>query len=293
MGDDVTAPVITELAVTVDGWTASMGSAGFRDDNECEWILTELDGWFGDVDVRSAPIDSDTTDGTIDGLTTRGARIVTVGGSVRAPDRGSLMAAMDSLAGVLAGRSRVGTLVVNEEARGLSRQAAVRLDSATKIKIADRLRAEWSVVLYAPDPVRYGVDLREASTVRYVPGGLFHVPIHVPIHFGPPGSAGFLNIYNVGNQDVWPVLRMQGPLVNPSVRLVGGAALTAYITLNVGEQLIIDTKAHTVMLGQSSRRGFLSFDSQWYSVPPGSSQLFFSADSGAGTMTAQWRDAWA
>ena len=289
----MSAPVITDLSVSLDGWSASMGSTPTIDENGCAWILSELDGWFGGVGVRSAPVDRLTVDGTIDGLRTFGARVITIGGSVVAPDRGSLMQAMDRIAGVLAGRSRTGTLLVNEEARQMYRQALVTLDADTKVAVADRLRATFSLALYAADPARYSTSTQQVQSLRYTPGGLFTIPLTVPIVFGPPGASGFLTINNNGNQDAWPVFRFVGPLVNPTVRLVGDRAISVVISLAAGQELVIDSKGRTVMLGASSRRGFLSFDSAWFSLPPGSSQLYFSADSGSGTLTVQWRDAWA
>lgn len=204
------------------------------------------------------------------------------------------MAAMDTIGTLLGGENRVGRLTVDEAARAMVRTCAVRLDDTTKVQPygpGDPRRGIWSIVLYSPDPNRYGAIAKSVVTSRFQPGGGRTYNLIPPRAYGVNGSPGTVSIVNAGSRVTWPVLSIAGPVVNPSVRVIGGASLTTLMTVAAGQTLVIDTGARTVLLDGVTRRHFLSTDSQWFSAPPGQTDLLYSADSGSGQLTVQWRDA--
>lgn len=279
--------------ISVDGWSAAGGQRLPADEYGCEWAFANLDGWHGGLPVRGSSIDRPMQDGVIDGPAPLGGRTIAVGGTVWAPSRAALQAALDRISAVLAGATRVATLVVDEAVAGIARQATVRLGGATLARRTGPQSAEWSLSLFAPDPRRYSAGpARQVSTGRFVAGGGLVFPLTFPLNFGAVGGTGTATVDNAGDAPLWPVLRLTGPLVDPVIRLVGGPEIGLAMTINTGEEVVIDMATRTVLLGQASRRNFMTFSSRWFPLPPGPSELFFDAASGSGTLTVQWRDAW-
>lgn len=282
---------MSDATVTVGGLTLHDQATAVAEPDGTVWVLTKLTGWHGGVTPRVTVVDpGGLVDGVHDGLPTFGGRTVTVEGAVACPAE-LQRDVMDRVARVLAGDIRLGTLEVTEDNR--SRQATVRLGGVTLVAKSGRRGVTFSLNLFSANPSRSGSDVRTVTTTRATPGGLLTIPLTVPIVFGAAGTSGFVTAVNDGDSAAWPVIRFTGPLTEPALRVVGGPALEAAITLAAGEQLVVDTADHTVLLGTSSRRGVLSITSQWFGLPPGANQLFFEAAAGAGTVTVEWRDSWA
>ena len=286
------------VTVTIDDtFTASTGYVPTVDPTTgCEWVLTNLEGWFGGVDVRGAPVDRPMVDGSFDGPAPMGSRTVTVEGTVTAPDRAALHGALDKAAAVLIGRARrTGLLVVAEDASvgGLGRQALVRLGGATMIKRTAPTTADFSFSLFAADPLRYDVNRSSVTLARFVAGGGRRYPFRPPRNYGAAGSSGTGWVNNAGTADTWPTVTFTGPTVNPSLTADDGRALAVNLALGAGEQLVLDAAARTVMQGGSSRRQYLRSSSRWFELPAGRSvAVRFNADAGTGSATVSYRSAW-
>lgn len=292
----MTTPVVTDLRITIGDWSAAMASEADYDDDGAKWFLGDLDGWWGDHQVISAPVVAPGRDGMIDGDVYFGGRIITAAGHVVAPSRGILQKAMRRVGSLLATggpEERWQTVVVDEAAAGMELQTVVRLNAGTKVKPAAPLRAEWSISLISEDSWFYGTALRQVATSRYEAGSLLTIPLTVPMVFGAPGSSGFVTVQNDGNTTSWPVVRFVGPLVNPVLRVVGGASVGLLMTINAGEVVDVDMRHGTVMIGDNTREQELMFGSEWLELSPGETVLHFTADGGAGQAVIQWRDAWA
>jgi hypothetical protein len=278
-------------AVSIGGLTLHDGPYVPYDVDGCRWVLTGITGWFDSPGPRSEPLERPGADGDYDGEPTLDARTVTVEGAIVAPDRVSLQVAMDRVAAVLTGSQRYDTLTVDESARGLSRQASVRLGGQTLVARTGPVSASLSLSLFAPDPRRYSSELHSETVSRFQPGGGFTFPASFPISFGANGSDGTASVSNAGTTATWPVLRFTGPTTNPYATLVGGGTVAAAITLAAGQELVVDCGLRSVLLGSASRRQFLTSD-DFFAIPPGTSEIYFSADDGAGQLTVEWRDAW-
>ncbi|WP_090476950.1 phage distal tail protein [Nakamurella panacisegetis] len=269
------------------------GPAPDVDDAGCLWALETVEGWHGGIDPRGNPTPLEMADGDLDGPAPFGSRTITLSGTVVAPDKRALQMALDRVAAVLRGTVRTAPLVFEEALTGLARQAFVRLAGKTMTTRTGPTSASWSLSLYAHDPSRYGAVEKSATTARFSAGGGRVYPLTFPRVYGPGGSSGLVTVTNVGDARTWARFTFSGPLSNPSVRLVGGPRIAALMDVNAGEQLVIgEGTPRSVRLGMSSRRQFLTLDSQFFAIEPGTSQIYFGADSGTGTLTVAWRDAW-
>ena len=276
--------------VSVGDWACSATDREV-DAHGCEILLSEIKGWFDGPGVRANPLERPASDGDYDGNPTQDSRVITVTGTITAPTDVALQESMDDLDSLLTGATRYDTLTVDEMSRGLSRQAVVRLADGTLIQRDSDVHATFSLMLFAPDPRRYSSELHTVTVGRYMPGGGFSFPASFPISFGTNGSDGTVTVTNAGTASTWPVLKFSGPSTNPYAKRVGDGTIAAGLTLVSGQELVVDCGLRSVLLGSASRRQFLTAD-DFFALPPGQSQIYFSADDGAGALTVEWRDAW-
>jgi len=283
-----------QVRVTVDGWSCAAGYAIGPDEHGCVWDLVDIDGWFGGLAVRSATEERAQADGDWDGDPYFEARRVTVSGSVLAPTRVALQEAMDRIANVLARGTRRGILVVDEISRGLSRQVPCRLDVQGKAQRKSPNAADFEITLYCPDPERLSTAVHSVTISPYQRGEGRAYPLEHPRVYGALGASGRVMVTNLGDNDAWPVLTIDGYAVNPFVQLVGGDRIKYVGTVQPGQPIVIDTRAMTAYIGAASRGHLLSADSAYWPLPPGDSELFFGDDEGdSARLTVGWRDTWA
>ncbi|MFE5131948.1 phage distal tail protein, partial [Bacillus mobilis] len=128
-------------------------------------------------------------------------------------------------------------------------------------------------------------------------GGL-SPPITPPVTITATTVAGQIVATNLGSISTRPVLRIDGPVTNPTVFAQypdGTVRRLAYSeTIASGEYLTIDVDAKQVILnGTASRRRYLS--AQWPDIPPKQTVTFQFAATGynsSALLTATWRSAW-
>ncbi|WP_329163919.1 phage tail family protein [Streptomyces sp. NBC_01717] len=116
--------------------------------------------------------------------------------------------------------------------------------------------------------------------------------------YGDAGTSGRLTAINLGASPAYPVLRLDGPVANPSIEQVTtGGGITLDGTLQAGEFLIIDTRTRAVLLmGSSPRRTWVRAGSLWPLLMPGENEIAYrgTALPGAPGQTSQltvtWRD---
>lgn len=274
-------------------FTAVEGAQPPTDANGCRWFVTDdpgPSGWRGAPAPRSNPIDREQADGVFDGPTTQPGRSISFGGRVKAPDTVSLLNGLDFLSALLVADPRSDLLVVTEP--HVARQALVRRDAATVADPISDVEGQWSVVLFAADPARYSTTLKQVTSTPYSGGVGRTYPLTFPRTYGALGSSGILNMTNGGVLTAYPTITFNGPLVNPALRLVGGAHLAFNVSLGAGDQLVVTTGQpnRSVLLNGASVRYLLTSDSAWWALAKGTSQAFFTADSGSGSVTVSWRD---
>ncbi|MFD8407173.1 hypothetical protein ACFV1G_21110 [Streptomyces anulatus] len=116
--------------------------------------------------------------------------------------------------------------------------------------------------------------------------------------YGSAGESGRLAVTNSGSADAYPVLRLDGPVANPSIEQVNtGAGITLDATLADGEYVLIDTRTRAVLyMGTSPRRSWVRTGSAWPTLPPGTSTFAYRGSALPGSpgqsslLTITWRD---
>lgn len=123
-------------------------------------------------------------------------------------------------------------------------------------------------------------------------------PLISPLVSGAP-PAGAMVVFNAGQADTWPVLRLDGPMTNPIVTIAESAAVIALTyTLAAGEYLLIDTnpRRRSIRLnGSANRYSALRFvASNWGPLIPGNNNVRLGLDAFTAPAGLQvtWRDAW-
>lgn len=285
----------TALAVhtfNLDGW-----ACGVVDAAGVQWRLLDVQGWYGraGVGVRTARADRPGRDGQLRGNSYRTERIITLGGLAYAPDPATLDAAGETIAALCDDASTLHTLI-GTDASGIDKQAMVELNAESKFEHQTDRVAAWQIQLAAPDPLRYATAASTASCGLATTSGGLTFPLVFPLDFGPGAGGGTLLLTNAGNTATWPTWTITGPVTNPVIINTGTSErLALTITIDAGQQLILDTDARTVMLqGVASRRGSLAATSTWFPLRAGSTPVAFQASSydPAVSLTAAWRSAW-
>ena len=288
------APPIVRNSVAIDDWVCYDGIDPPADNIGNVYVLTSLDGWWGGLAPRATVVDRPMADGGFDGPAPSPGRTVTVAGALLAVDRPGLLRGMDTLAAILAGQNRRGALIVTEAIVPVARTSDVRLGGATMVKRTGPLSAEFSVIVYAADPRRYALAPSVVTMSPYLGGLGRHYPMTFRRTYGTLGSTGRINAHNAGSQITLPVITFNGPCANPII--ASGDASTALwlrMTLLAGESVTLDCNDRTVIFGGATRRQFLDPTSQWLDFEPGDNPVVFDTDTGNGTATVSWRDAWA
>lgn len=224
-------------------------------------------------------------------------RVIDLGGLVIAPDDATLWAAWDALKGKLAlGTDRIITF----RRRGLS------FDERAVVRVASPVDAEfvvgspvirWAVSLFAGDPRIYGAVLRSANydPAAALAGGGMAVPMTFPLTFTVTTTSE-LQVANDGQFPSPPVLRVTGPVINPSVdNDTIGATLRLVYSLGSSDTIEIDVAARTLKLNGASRPDLLDASSStWWNLAPGTNRLRLRGSGmalGSTLLTVEYRDA--
>lgn len=276
-------------SIEVDGLVISDLSP-IGDELGNEYVLTSLSGWFAGVDVRAGAV-ARLSDGDFDGDALRSSRTITIGGALISSTRGDLLRGMDRLSAVLAGSVRRGRVIVTEQEQQLSRAVDARLGGPTMITRKGARHADFSIVLYCADPLRYSLDEHSVTLSPGRPGAGRAYPLTHPRMYGALGTSGRVNAHNNGDARTHPIVTFVGPCANPTVN-DADSTLRLGMTLLTGQSVVVDCAQRTVIFGNASRRHFLTSDPSWLALGAGDNLLNFSTDDDDGTVIVSWRDAW-
>ncbi|MFJ3878074.1 phage distal tail protein [Streptomyces sp. NPDC090077] len=262
------------------------------DDSGVDWVVTDVKGW-DSPGLRAESATRQADHGAWPAPVYLDARPITITGSIEAPTQEARDAAVDELTAAVA---LTDTLLVVEETT--PKQVVVRRSGQLLIQLEGLYNATYSAMVTAYDPRRYSTTLQTQSTgLPSVSGGLT-IPVSLPISLTSSITGGAFTLINDGSIDTRPVFTISGPAVNPIVVCThpDGSTdqLTYSATLVLGDQLVIDTDAHTVTLnGTVSRRRYLS--GTWPEIGPSSSlavQWSATAYDAAALLTGTCRSAW-
>ena len=153
-----------------------------------------------------------------------------------------------------------------------------------------------TVEFVATDPRIYDATPWRVVTALPSGSGGLSFPATSPLYFDASSETGDVEAENEGTFPVAPVIRIDGPVTNPSVtHLEKGYTLDFTITLGASDYLLIDNESRSVLLnGTSNRYSTLSSTSQWWDLDPGDNTIRFRSDANteAAVMTALYRSAW-
>ncbi|MEU9436606.1 hypothetical protein [Streptomyces sp. NPDC048252] len=286
----------------LDGMGATLGavSLGAVDADGVAWYLQTLEGW-DSPEVRSEFTDREGDHGSWASPVYLGSRPVTLAGTIVAPSRSLLDQAMGRLR-VAAGLTDT-LLTVGET---VPKQAVVRRSGKPLMQYVTNTVASYSVMVTAADPRRYSTTLQSGTTNLPTTTGGLTFPVTFPITLSATTVAGQITAANFGSMDTRPILTISGPVVAPTVAALyqdGTVKQLVYSQdLQSGDQLVIDTDAHTVTLnGNASRRRFITVSAGWPTIPAAAAdgspavvayQFQSSTYNASATLTASWRSAW-
>lgn len=280
----------------LDGLQADLGSIPFGrvDGVGVAWTLQDMQGW-DSTDVRSDLQQREGDHGAWQAPTYLVERPVSLSGTIVAPDRATLDDALERIR--TAASITDTTLTVYES---IPKQATVRRSGKTLLQYVTDTLASYSVMVTAPDPRRYATELQSGTTMLPSSSGGLTLPYTLPYTISAVVVAGQIDALNSGSFETRPLLKIDGPVSQPQILALmpdGSVRVLAYSQdLATGEQLVIDTDTHSVILnGQASRRRFMSAIGPWPVIPPGetvSFQFRGATYNPTGMLTAQWRSAW-
>ena len=252
------------IAVTLPGGLELLAGGG----SGAEFTLSSWDGWTTGPDVRGGATTRDTADGGIAGDVYLAGRNLVFEGLIKGRSGNHLWELQEELGSVLT-RERWGTLRVDEDHLGLSRQIEVARGGRPTITPLTQQVARYQVQFQSYSPLRVGVDEQSATVT--------------------PGSG--TQIRNIGNMDAGLSAILFGPLTNPTVT-IGSVTWQYQATIPAGERRVVDFARRRVVDPDTGVPSRILATHGWPSVPPGESRLSLGG-SGTGRAEFSWRSSWA
>lgn len=261
-----------------------------------QYGVTAIEGLDDLPDIRSEDVARPGQHGDYTGPDYTGPRTLQIGLGLRGQDPDDLRALVLALRDATQPQARAEPLQLLD-------QGVLIYGKVRKRSIPYDAEYAWSlgsaaIELYCADPYLYGVDERSASTAAYSPAAGRTYPLVHPRVYGSAGTAGRLNATNAGSSPAYPVLRLDGPVANPSIEQVTtGSSLVIDATIQDGEFLLIDTRTRAVLyMGTSPRRSWVRGGSMWPLLLPGLNEIAYRGAALAGApgqtslLTVTWRD---
>lgn len=148
----------------------------------------------------------------------------------------------------------------------------------------------------ATDPRIYDSTNSLAITALPSGGGGLLFPAVPPLTFVASSFTGDVDADNQGTFPVSPVLRIDGPVLNPTVEnATAGKTIQLDIDVADGDYLLVDTELRQVLLnGTASRYSSLRATSQWWELAPGVNTIRFRSDTNTedAVLTVAFNSAW-
>lgn len=271
------ATPIASPVYTLGAW---MGNV--EDDWGTEWLVENEDGWSSSPPVRPVAEDRAHADGAWGAPGLYGARVISLSGRAFARTRVEMLAAKDRIKAAVNPRDLLPLIV--EEAH-LTRCATVRLSGQVELQDVSANMFSFGLTVTATDPRRYGVDRITQSTLLPIGIGVGRTYNRTfdYTYGGGGGESGAIFIDQIGDYDQTPaVITIVGPVIDPRVEHVQtGRYLAFTLTVEWGEELVIDLAAQTALLGGHANRAHtLTPGSAWFHLVPGENEILFRGSPG-------------
>lgn len=246
------------------------------------FVTQSGDGWLSKT-LRRDRQDKAQQDGVWGSWGFTAATTITVAGHAVYPDAASAATERRSLM-ALGGRGSA-PLTVLDAVGEFTRM--VELDQA----IISPVRASmftWSFTVTASDPLLYGPEVFDSTTLAPMTGGAGLVyPLAYPLDYGlaPGVTPGAITIQNAGTASYFPRMRIDGGdlgVTNPVVTLVETGDFVRFNgTVGPGQRLDINWGVpRRVTIGDNpvSMRHKVTYSGNWLAVPVGGGSIAYSAD---------------
>ena len=265
-------------AVAIGSFVADLDGSDFR-------ATQSLAGWEDSAPIRASIEDRAQQDGGWDAGGFYGARVISHEGVVDQTSRAAALAVLDSLQ-ALAPQS-VHEFMVDDPSLGV-RSAMVRVMQGASVEWSAPHRFRYTIQLVAPDPLKYGPESFDQTTLASSGGGAGLVyPLAYPLDYGlAPGVVpGAITVANAGTASYFPRLRIDGGtlgVTNPTLTLVETGDFIRYNgVVAPGQHLDINWGVpRRVTIGDNpvSMRHKVTFSGNWLAVPVGGGSIAYSAD---------------
>lgn len=227
--------------------------------------LVSLDGWEGGAPAEGGPVPLESADGGVRGEVLYRPRSLIIEGDVVARDHLEL----SELTAGLSSLGRYEMLTVDETAHaGLVREVEVSRLRPVQITTHGPTYATWTMHVMSVDWRRFGVDLQSRSV-----------------------SAAGVGLENIGSAPAPTVLRLVGPLTDPGIQW-SGRTWRYYGSIPAGTTIVVDMEARNVKNASTGVQSRRRAQGDWLALPPGTTHVS-RVGSGAGSVTVEWRSAWA
>lgn len=169
--------------------------------------------------------------------------------------------------------------------------ADIKLDEAASL--TDHIVA-YQMQLKCADPRKYSTTLKTQNiSLPDISGGRSY-PRSYPLSYGTVISGGHATLTNAGNTGSPPIIKIYGPVDNPSIiNNTTQKTLAMTISLSADDYLVIDTSKRTVMLNDQASRFNTLTSFGFFDIEPGDNDISFSASLyTAGYAQVSFRDAY-
>lgn len=270
---------------------------GATDASGVSWMLQKVDGWDSPPSAVGQVIQRSGDHGGWPTAQFYGPRLISLTVMASAPSqalRDQARALLQQAVPVGITASDLATFSYDEPVPKLAfvRRNASAVIAETYPTLTDVI---FTIPLTCPDPRKYSTTTQQASTVTPTTATPLALPFALPVTFPAELSAGKLGILavNAGTFETRPTCTVTGPITSPSVinAATGQAVTFTGLTVPGGSQLVLDMDARQAFLNGA----FTPADaaSAWWVVQPGTSPIYMTGTSSAGSSLAMsWASAW-
>lgn len=247
-------PIFTGMKLKAD---VQLGNMVFNtiDENGVVWVITDIQGWWGQPEPEMQDIARGWGDGSYDVRGRWRARDITLEGVFLPPDASYVAAARNKLIEATSLVYRNDWLYVNENP---VKASLVRLSGRPEMEtINARGRTEFSIGLRAPNPVKYAWNWEKQDGYEQVV---------IPCKSTIAAEDGIETVTNTGNVNVHAIFEITGPLTGPAsvYNAATNQELTIIQPLRAATTRTVTNKALTddvALITTSAAHGFLAGDS--------------------------------
>lgn len=151
------------------------------------------------------------------------------------------------------------------------------------------------ITMFCPDPRYYSNVATTGVMQPQTPLGRTYNRTYNLI-YGGGSLINSLTVTNAGNWTTYPVITIQGPMINPTIgNLTTGQYMTLNTSLTNTDSLVIDLNQKLVTLNGVTARNLVAGNSQWFGAPPGVSNFYFTGTNaviGTTSATVVYRSAY-